>query len=184
MRVVGGEFRSRKLEAPPGEDTRPTLDQVREAVFASLGGRFEGGALLDPFAGSGAIGIEALSRGMDSALLADRDPAAVEVMRRNVSSLGLQKRAEIWQRDYHKTLRLLGQRGRKFDCIYLDPPYRLGKFPEIFGLIGKYGLLEEKGIIVAESLKKEVIDGGEYCMFKESAYGIMKVSYFVKKQGL
>ena len=124
MRIVAGEHRGRRLTAPAGRETRPTADRVREAVFA-LVGPVGGMSVLDLFAGSGAMGLEALSRGAASATLVDRSPRAVACLRANVAALGVEDRARIVARDWRAALAADGAAGRTYDLIVLDPPYTL-----------------------------------------------------------
>ena len=118
MRVVAGRLGGRRLEAPKGRDTRPTSDRVREALFSILGPRVEGAHALDLFAGSGALGIEALSRGAASATFVDSDARATAVLRRNLQSFGLAEHVE--RRD---ALSYLERATATFDLVFLDPPY-------------------------------------------------------------
>jgi 16S rRNA (guanine966-N2)-methyltransferase len=121
VRVIAGTHRGRRLQAPPGRDTRPTSDRVREALFSILG-PLDGEAVLDLFAGSGALGIEALSRGAGSALFCDRSVAAARAVRHNLQALGL--RAEVVCDDARRVLRDARARGATYDLVFLDPPYR------------------------------------------------------------
>jgi 16S rRNA (guanine966-N2)-methyltransferase len=123
VRVVGGRFGGRGLVAPRGRSTRPTSDRVREALFSILGaGAVEGARVLDLFAGSGALGIEALSRGAAEALLVDSSAAAVAAIRRNLQSLGAE--AEVRRQDALAYLRSASRDARQYDLVFLDPPYR------------------------------------------------------------
>jgi 16S rRNA (guanine966-N2)-methyltransferase len=118
MRVVGGEYGGRRLAAPRGRSTRPTSERTREAVFSMLGD-ISGARVLDLFAGSGALGIEALSRGAAHATFVDSGPAAVTVIRRNLEQLGLGECALIAKLD----VRALGPVGEAYDLVFVDPPY-------------------------------------------------------------
>ena len=122
MRLTGGALGGRRLVAPRGERTRPTSDRVREALFAILG-PLDGAGVLDLFAGSGALGLEALSRGATEATFVDSAPAAVRAVRRNLEALDL--RGEVRRADARAFLRNAQSRGRSYDLILLDPPYRL-----------------------------------------------------------
>ena len=122
MRVVGGAFGGRGLVAPRGRSTRPTSDRVREAVFSILGGSVEGARVLDLFAGSGALAIEALSRGASEAVLVDSSAAAVAAIRRNLSALGAD--AEVRRQDALTHLEGARRGARLYDLVFLDPPYR------------------------------------------------------------
>lgn len=120
MRVIAGEFRSRRLKALPGSGTRPTPDRLRETLFNIIASRLEGTVFLDAYAGTGAVGIEALSRGAGRAIFVDRRRAAVEVIRENLSLLDLTTRAEVY---CGKALTVI-ERVRA-DIVFLDPPYEL-----------------------------------------------------------
>ena len=122
MRVIAGRNRGARLRAPRGEATRPTSDRVREALFSILAS-VDGARVLDLFAGSGALGIEALSRGAASAAFVDTASTAVSVIRHNLEALGLQ--AEVAQRPAVAFLAAAANRSAQYDLVFLDPPYRL-----------------------------------------------------------
>jgi 16S rRNA (guanine966-N2)-methyltransferase len=124
MRVVAGSHRGRRLRAPAGAATRPTADRVREALFSILGS-VEGLAVLDLFAGSGALGIEALSRGAGRATFADSSAAAIKALRANLEQLGIEAEAEVVRSDWRPFLRKAAARGDRWDLAFCDPPYRL-----------------------------------------------------------
>jgi len=121
MRVIAGEYGGRTLDAPRGGATRPTSDRVREAVFSILGD-VSGAVVLDLYAGSGALAIEALSRGAASATLVDSSPAAVASIRRNLGALGLE--ARVRREDARAFLRAASRSAPQYDLVFLDPPYR------------------------------------------------------------
>jgi len=121
MRIVAGTFGGRRLSAPAGTATRPTADRVREALFSILGARVAGGEVLDLFAGSGALGLEALSRGAAAVTFVDHDPAAIRVVRANLAALGID--AEVRRADAGKFLRSARAAARQYDVAFLDPPY-------------------------------------------------------------
>jgi 16S rRNA (guanine966-N2)-methyltransferase len=125
MRIVAGEWRRRLLQAPPGDATRPTADRTRETLFAMLASRlgsFEGLAVADLFAGSGALGLEALSRGAATCLFVEQDPAAIRALRANVAALRAQPHCEVRA----ASVMQLGPAKAPFDLILLDPPYHSG----------------------------------------------------------
>jgi 16S rRNA (guanine966-N2)-methyltransferase len=123
MRIVAGAWGGRRLQAPPGDATRPTSDRVREALFSVLAGRIEGARVLDLFAGSGALGLEALSRGAAEATFVDAAPAAVRAVRSNLEALGAS--AEVRRQDARRFLGSARSQARDYDLVFLDPPYRL-----------------------------------------------------------
>ncbi len=120
MRVIAGEFRSRRLKSLPGPHLRPTPDRLRETLFDILATRIEGVTFLDAYAGTGAVGIEALSRGAREAIFIERSRAAADVIRGNLQSLGIETRAQVFTA---KALAVLGR--LKADIVFLDPPYDL-----------------------------------------------------------
>jgi 16S rRNA (guanine966-N2)-methyltransferase len=123
MRVIAGQWGGRRLQAPAGAATRPTSDRVREALFSILGDRVAGARVLDLFAGSGALGIEALSRGATEATFVDSSAAAVKAVQANLEALGAE--ADVRRADARVFLRGASREGRHYDLVFLDPPYRL-----------------------------------------------------------
>jgi 16S rRNA (guanine966-N2)-methyltransferase len=158
VRVVAGRFGGRRLAAPPGRGTRPTSDRVREALFSMLG-PLDGARVLDLYAGSGALGIEALSRGAASALLVERDPRAVAVIRANLDAVGLSEpEARVHAGPARVALRYASVRGDTYDLVLLDPPYRsapaLGR--ELSAALGP--LLAAGGRVVTESDRRAPLE--------------------------
>jgi 16S rRNA (guanine966-N2)-methyltransferase len=123
MRVIAGTYGGRTLRAPPGAATRPTSDRVREALFSILGGNVQGARVLDLFAGSGALGIEALSRGAENATFVDDAAGAIKAVRANLGALGAA--AEVHAVDALRFLGAASSGGAQYDLVFLDPPYRL-----------------------------------------------------------
>jgi 16S rRNA (guanine966-N2)-methyltransferase len=122
MRVVAGTYGGRRLATPPGSATRPTSDRVREALFSILGVSVDGARVLDLFAGSGALGIEALSRGAATAVFVDRAPKAIVAIQANLKALGIE--ADVRRMEARAALRTALARGEAYDLVFLDPPYR------------------------------------------------------------
>ena len=167
MRGVAGRLGGRRLAAPAGAATRPTSDRVREALFALLG-PVEDARVLDLFAGSGALGIEALSRGAAAATFVDSAPAAARAVRANLEALGLE--AEVRRSDARGFLRAARRERRQYDLIFLDPPYRLagGLGPELTAALG--ALLAPDGLVVAESDRRAPLERGR-TLVDERRYG-------------
>ncbi len=133
LRVIAGEFRSRLLRSVPGDDTRPTPDRLRETLFNVLAPEIAGAVFLDAYAGTGAVGIEALSRGAARAIFIERARRAVEVIRRNMAELGIAERAEVLP---GKTLPMLERVSA--DIVFLDPPYALEReYDEALAILGE-----------------------------------------------
>lgn len=152
MRIIAGEKRGARIAAPKGHDTRPTSDRAREAAF-NLIGPVEGAAVLDLFAGSGAYGLEALSRGADSAVFAESDPAACTAIRKNLEKLGLS--ATVLCRDAIQVLAEEAGAGRRYDLVLVDPPYRM--FSDVQTGLATYlpHVLAPSGLAVVETHAKE-----------------------------
>ncbi len=149
MRIIGGTFRSRTLNAPKGQTTRPTLDQTREAVFNILQMRVADALFLDLYAGSGAVALEALSRGAAGAVLCDQSRAACACIRENIARLGCEDRTRLLEMPDQRAIALLAKEGARFDLIYLDPPYAMDLEP-VLASLREAGLLASGGLIVAE----------------------------------
>ena len=149
MRVIAGAYGGRRLQAPPGRGTRPTSDRVREALFSILGARVEDAAVLDLFAGSGALGLEALSRGATSATFVDSAPAAIRVLRANLETLGAA--AEIVRADAPRWLSAARGEARQYSLVFLDPPY--GRAGELGAVLSDAlpGVLAPEALVVTES---------------------------------
>lgn len=150
MRVIAGAYKGRPLDAPKGSSTRPTTDRVKESLMSSVisaYGSLEGARVLDAFAGSGALGIECLSRGAVSAHFFERDKTALLSLRRNIDMLGLStERARIFKADVLKTPPVAA--GASYDLVFLDPPYAFS-FDEVYALVAR---LREAGRLSADAL--------------------------------
>jgi 16S rRNA (guanine966-N2)-methyltransferase len=155
LRVVGGRLGGRRLRAVPGWETRPTGDRVREALFAILGGRVEGARVLDLFAGTGALAIEALSRGASSAVLVEQAAPAVEVIRANLDALGLAERCRVRRTRAEAYLRT--QRDGPFDLVLLDPPYAasVGLVAGLLGRLARTALAPGAVVVVEAAARSE-----------------------------
>ncbi len=167
MRVIAGRFGGRRLVAPPGRATRPTADRVREALFSMLG-PLEGARVLDLFAGSGALGIEALSRGAAAATFVDDDAAAVRCIRANLAGIG---EAAVLRRDAHRALRTARENASQYDLVFLDPPYR---HAETLGrTLGEAvaAVLAPDGLAVSESDRRSPLDLPPLTIDDERRYG-------------
>ena len=152
MRIIAGSFRSRPLQAPAGLATRPTSDRLRETLFNVLAPRIEEAVVLDLYAGSGAVGIEALSRGAANVVFVERAPGALKVLRENLARLGLTEGFRIVGSGVGSFLRKADATGR-FDIVFLDPPYdEEAEYKNALGLLGTEaaGLLAERGLVIAE----------------------------------
>jgi 16S rRNA (guanine966-N2)-methyltransferase len=157
MRIIAGEGHGRKLKVPKGGETRSTASRVKQTYFDIMRPAIEGATFLDACAGSGALGIEAVSRGAFHATLIDRSHAAVGSALVNIKVLGdKSRRVEVLQGDLLRTLRKLRSEGRTFDVVYLDPPYEDGPYEEALELLAE-GLVSPRGYVTAEHFKKRAL---------------------------
>ena len=150
MRIIAGTARGRNFDAPKGRSTRPTLDRVKEAMFGMVQFDIEGRQVLDLFAGSGNLGLEALSRGAAHVVFCDNDRAASELVRRNAELLGFSDRARIVCSDCFMLLKQLSLEGMRFSLVLLDPPYAAGLTERVLEDMSKLKLLTDGCIILAE----------------------------------
>ena len=172
MRVIAGSARRLLLKAPDGMDTRPTADRVKESLFNMLNPDLYGCAFLDLFSGSGAIGIEALSRGAQRAVLVDASMECAGIIKQNLEVTKLGENAEIINEDVYAAIERLGRRGDKFDIIFMDPPYAAGYYVPVMEAIKKADILAAEGYIVAESAKGVDFTAAEgFKIFKERKFG-------------
>lgn len=181
MRIVAGKFRSLKVETVEGMNTRPTADRIKEAVFSSIGPYFYGGNMLDCYGGSGNVGFEALSRGMDHVDSFEIDKKAITCIQKNIRKLKVEKNYDLHQQDVWTGIESLQ---RQYDLIYVDPPYAKQKNKELIEKIAQLNLLSEDGILIVESAKEDRLDQqiGPYVCIKEKTYGITRISYYERKQ--
>lgn len=185
MRVISGSRKGRPLQAVPGKGTRPTVDKVKESIFSMIGPYFEGGIALDLYAGTGGLGIEALSRGMDKAIFVDLDRKAIEVIKQNLEKTHFLDKAEVYKNESGRALKALIKRGVKFDLVFLDPPYAHQKIESEIAIFHDHGLLNEAAWIVAETdAEFQLADQiGTVQKVKESEYGGTRVTVYQMPRG-
>ena len=169
MRVIAGAARSCKLSSLAGEETRPTTDRVKESVFNMVMPYIEGAEALDLFAGSGALGIEALSRGAKECTFVENNRLAMQVIRQNLAHTRLDSAAKLAERD---AISFLEGTKEDYSLIFLDPPYDGGWYAPVLSLIGKRKLLRPNGILVLEKRADAMLPvPAEWELIKERKYG-------------
>ncbi|CUM71887.1 MULTISPECIES: 16S rRNA (guanine(966)-N(2))-methyltransferase RsmD [Turicibacter] len=180
MRVVAGTLKGRSIKAVKGTNTRPTTDKVKESIFNIIGPYFDGGIALDLFGGSGNLGIESLSRGIDKVIFVDRETIAINTIKENVKDLRIEDCVEIYRNDYFRALKALVKRDIQFDLILLDPPYKGQKINEIIEFVNEHNLLASGGIIMAECLKEDELHEmiGDIKQVKREIYGITSITIY------
>lgn len=150
MRVIAGERKGFPLKTPPGMNTRPTTDKVKESIFNMIGPYFDGGLVLDLFAGSGSLGIEALSRGADKAIFVEKDGKAFQVLQDNIKKCRYEQKSELYKTDAARAVKALIKRDIVLDYVFLDPPYKKVEYYDfVLSLISEKKISNE-GVIVCE----------------------------------
>lgn len=184
MRVVAGEYGGRRLKAVPGMKTRPTTDKVKEAMFNIIGPYLEGGQVLDLFAGSGGLSIEAVSRGADHATLVDRQYQAIKTIHENLSVTKEEDKFTVLKGDAYKMLNKLAKQEQGFDYVFLDPPYKKQQILELMEQLKKLRLLNTDALIICETdqvadLPEELAD---FELIKKADYGITELTFYRYKE--
>ncbi|QOT11322.1 16S rRNA (guanine(966)-N(2))-methyltransferase RsmD [Paenibacillus sp. JNUCC32] len=180
MRVVSGSAKGRPLKSVPGTSTRPTTDKVKESIFSMIGPYFEGGIALDLFAGTGGLGIEALSRGMDRAVFVDVEPKSISTIKDNLKAARLEESAEVYRNDAARALKALEKRGYGFDLVFLDPPYRFKNGDELMLDMAERGLLQDSALVVLEyeSSYNYAEEIGDFHCIRTAKYGETAISIY------
>ena len=185
MRVIAGTYRSRILKSLKGLALRSTSDRLRETLFNVLGSSVTGSRFLDLFAGTGAIGIEALSRGAAEVVFVENHPPAMALVRRNLASLGIRSGATVLALDAHRALEKLASRQKRnavrFDFIFLDPPYAAAKdYSRVLEFLGSADLLASGGIVVAEHRRSFALPevAGELLRYRVLKQGDAALSFY------
>ena len=179
MRIIAGKAKGHLLQAPKGMHTRPTTDRVKEAIFSTLGGIVQNAVVLDAYAGSGALGLEALSRGAKQGIFLEKDRNAIQCIRQNLEHTKLAKQAVVWQGLAEKLLTQV-QGKYHFDLVFLDPPYQTGQIALLEPLLLLPGMLAEDVVVVLETTNKnqELFTNVVWHQYKTASYGDTAVVYF------
>ena len=180
MRVITGQAGGRKLKAPKGMDTRPTSDRTKESLFNIIGQRIIDATFLDLYAGTGAIGIEAISRGALKAVFVENNPRAIRIIRDNLNSTGLADMAEVISREVDVAIQTLSKGPRKFDIIFLDPPYLRDLVQKSLVTLDKNKILATEGLVITESSKLDTLPekAGSLEMLRQEKYGDTILSFY------
>ncbi|HOV70162.1 MAG TPA: 16S rRNA (guanine(966)-N(2))-methyltransferase RsmD, partial [Clostridia bacterium] len=149
IRIISGVFRGRKLKTPPGDKIRPTSDRVKESLFNILQNDLGGSRVLDLFAGTGSLGLEALSRGASFAVFVDNDPTNGQLLHDNIDKLA-GDRARIYIMDFARAIEQMASRGVKFDIVFVDPPYLMNLYKKALDLLFESRILNASAIVVLE----------------------------------
>lgn len=179
MKVISGSLKGRVIKGYNIEGTRPTMDRVKESMMASIYNYIDGSVVLDLFAGSGNLGIEAISNGARKCYFVDHNRECGKVIWENVRNFGIEKQAVVLEKDYLMALKEFRDQGKVFDLIFVDPPYHDRIIMDILECVKEYQILSVDGIIVLEyqgdNLDEEI---EEYCLLKKKKYGDKFVSIY------
>jgi len=177
LRVISGIAKGKRLKSRNVKHLRPATDYVKEALFDILMHRVRGSLFLDLFAGSGSIGIEALSRGAAKACFVERDPFNAALIKENVAITGFMDQAQIYACDVRKALSMLSNKGDRFDLIFVDPPFRKGLIEPTLTKIRELALPGAGGLIITRSAKKEIIEVSK-APLRSERYGDSVLMFF------
>jgi len=178
MRIIAGEKRGMKLFSPKGDATRPTTDKVREALFGSLQFEVRGACVLDLFAGSGAFGLEAISRGAQCAVLVDISEEAVVVIKKNIQKTGFSgDSVQVLRGEYKKVIKRF-QNAHKFDIVFIDPPYAGGYYEQALRMLVDLEIVREGAVIVTESDSTLDFNIPRLRVDKQKRYGTTVLTYY------
>jgi len=185
MRIIGGKFKGRRIEMPVGADVRPTPDRVREAIFNIIKTRLENESVLDLFAGSGALGIEALSRGASYAMFVDIQKRCIEAIKKNIERLplGPAGKIKIYQSDSLKAIKKLSDSKIRFGLVFLDPPYYSDWVKKCLLYLHIYDILKHSSLIICEHFKKDTVPEktGSLVIIRRVAYGDTALSFYTRR---
>jgi 16S rRNA (guanine966-N2)-methyltransferase len=180
MRVIAGTFKGRRLVTPRGAVTRPTADQVRIALMDTLTPALPGARVLDLFAGAGSIGLEALSRDAGHATFVERDARAAAALVANVRALGVESRAQVVRDDVERALGRLAGEARRFEIIFLDPPYTTDLASRALDALGSGALVAPDGLVIAQHFTKRppAREYGALRAFRDRRFGETTLTFF------
>lgn len=185
MRVITGKYRGRTIQGPKHKGLRPTADRVKEALFNIIGARIDGAVVLDLFAGTGGVGIEALSRGAHAVVFSDVNPQSIKLLRQNLAFLDPEDNVRVLQLRAEKTLELMAEEKQQFDLIFVDPPYEAGLFEKTVQSIKALDLLKPDGILVIEHPDKmrDFLEEVPFVLLSSRSYGDIALTFFTHPEG-
>lgn len=180
MRVIAGERKGMTLKSVPGDSTRPTSDKVKQAIFNIIGPYFNEGLGLDLYAGSGSLGIEALSRGLSKVIFVDQDLKAVQTIKRNLNEVQYSEKAEVYRTKAIQALKALKKRELQFSYIFLDPPYNKKSIEKEIETLLTFNLLHNSGQLIVEHSRKLELPNTilHVCKQKGESYGNTMISIY------
>ncbi|MFL0249896.1 16S rRNA (guanine(966)-N(2))-methyltransferase RsmD [Clostridium neuense] len=184
MRIISGIAKGRKLFPPASMVTRPTLDRVKESIFDIIQNEVPYSVVLDAFAGTGSLGLEAVSRGAKSCILIDQSPETYSLLRKNVENLKFEDKCQTINMDSYKALKDLGYKNREFDLIFIDPPYSKDMIPPAVDIITDKNMLKNDGLIVTKiDSEEEIYEGNKSIVLtRYKKYGNTTICFYKHKE--
>ncbi|MDH6364227.1 16S rRNA (guanine966-N2)-methyltransferase [Enterococcus sp. PF1-24] len=184
MRVVAGEYGGRKLKSLPGDNTRPTTDKIKGAIFNMIGPYFDGGSVLDLYAGSGGLAIEAVSRGMSEAFCVDKNFQAIKIIKENVAITKEEAKFSVIKREANQALKQFAIEETQFDLVLLDPPYAQQKIVSQIEFMEENNLLAKESLIVCETDKtvQLPVEIAGLQQIRQQNYGITSITIYQKSE--
>lgn len=183
MRIITGIAKGRAILAPEGLNTRPTSDRVKESLFNIIAKNIHGARVLDLFSGTGNLGLEAISRGAEKCTFVENNNSTYKILSMNIEALGFVSSSELYRRDAFEVLELLGKEKKKYDIIFLDPPYSRGLVESSIKRISELMILDDNGIIISECDEKDTIPDNinDIKVYRNEKYGRTRI-YFWNKE--
>lgn len=180
MRIISGAAKGRKLLSPEGMDTRPTLDRIKESIFNIIQNKIVGSTVLDVFAGTGSLGLEAVSRGAKECYLVDKGQTTFKYLKQNVDNFNFTDRCKCFNVDSYSALEEFCNKNISFDLIFIDPPYLKDMIPPAVDIITKGNILKKHGLIVCKiDTKEEIYEGNqEIVLIDHRKYGNTTVCFY------
>ena len=179
MKVISGILKGRKIEGYNIDGTRPTMDRVKESLFAMIQNNIKDSTALDLFAGSGQLGIEAISNGAKICYFIDNNKEVINVLNHNISNLGIKNNSKVLLSDWKRSLNEFSNQGIKFDLIFVDPPYDYNVYEKILIKVSELNLLNEKGLIILEYSNLKLKENyNTLSLYKEKKYGNKSVNIY------
>lgn len=181
MRIISGKYKGRKIDGFSIQGTRPTMDRIRESLFAMIGSSIENAIVLDLFAGSGSLGFEALSEGASFCYFIDHNKVAIKTIEQNAKQLSCTENMNFLKMDAIEALKKLKQWKKTFNIIFLDPPYQMNLITPVINLIIDMHLLQDNGLIVCEFEDEKVVCSSLE-IYKKKKYGAKNIVIYINKK--
>ena len=179
MKVISGTLKGRKIEGYNIDGTRPTMDRVKESLFAMIQNNIKDSVVLDLFAGSGQLGIEAISNGATISYFIDNNKEVINILNKNISNLNIKQNSKVILSDWKKALNDFGEKGLKFDLIFVDPPYNYDVYEKILEKVSTLNLLNDNGLIILEHSNLKFKESyNNLTLYKEKKYGSKSINIY------